>query len=76
MWRIRVYAGTPAFSQRLVLKDGGQAIANMDDDSKKLGYYSPDNGTLQLFSCDLRYRFICFLKRRRKPSENRLMKPS
>jgi len=42
--KLHRHTGTPAFSQRLVLKDGGQAIANMDDDSKKLGYYSPDNG--------------------------------
>jgi len=42
--KLHRHCGTPAFSQRLVLKDGGQAIANLDDDSKKLGYYSAESG--------------------------------
>mmetsp|Transcript_57348 Transcript_57348/g.115103 ORF Transcript_57348/g.115103 Transcript_57348/m.115103 type:complete len:240 (-) Transcript_57348:85-804(-) len=42
--KLHRHTGTPAFSQRLVLKDGGQPIANLDDDSKMLGYYSPESG--------------------------------
>ena len=42
--KISTHCGTPAGSQRLVLKDGGQPIAHMDDDSKMLGYYSVESG--------------------------------
>jgi len=42
--KLHTHTGTPAFSQRLVLKDGGHPVANMDDDSKMLGYYSPESG--------------------------------
>jgi len=42
--KLHRHSGTPAFSQRLILKDGGVPIANLDDDSKMLGYYSPESG--------------------------------
>ena len=42
--KISTHCGTPAASQRLVLKDAGQPIAHMDDDSKMLGYYSVESG--------------------------------
>jgi hypothetical protein len=42
--KLHKHCGTPGFSQRLILKDGGQAIAHLDDDSKMLGYYSAESG--------------------------------
>lgn len=42
--KLHKHCGTPAFSQKLVLKDGGQAIAHLADDSKMLGYYSAESG--------------------------------
>jgi hypothetical protein len=32
--KLHTHTGTPAFSQKLVLRDGGHPVANMDDDSK------------------------------------------
>jgi len=42
--KLHKHCGTPGFSQKLILKDGGQAIAHLDDDSKMLGYYSAESG--------------------------------
>ena len=42
--RIRVHCGTPPQHQVLYLRSAGQTIANLDDDSRKLGYYSPSHG--------------------------------
>lgn len=39
------HTGTSAAASRLMLKDfAGNTIAEMNDDSKKLGFYSPQNG--------------------------------
>ena len=42
--KLHRHTGTPACSQKLVLKDGGQPIAHLNDDSKMLGYYSAQSG--------------------------------
>ncbi|KAJ8612882.1 hypothetical protein CTAYLR_002079 [Chrysophaeum taylorii] len=42
--RLYLHHGTPASSQRLVLRDGGADICALDDDSKMLGYYSVQSG--------------------------------
>lgn len=42
--RLYLHHGTPACSQRLVLKDGGSMLCALDDDSKMLGFYSVQSG--------------------------------
>jgi tubulin-folding cofactor B len=43
--KLMAHTGTSAAASRLVLKDqAGNPIAEMNDDSKKLGFYSPQNG--------------------------------
>jgi len=43
--KLMAHTGTSAAASRLTLKDcAGNAVAEMNDDSKKLGFYSPQNG--------------------------------
>ena len=42
--RLHLHHGTPSQSQRLTLRDGGVDIAQLDDDSKMLGFYSVTSG--------------------------------
>merc|ERR1711939_217826 len=42
--RLHLHHGTPSQSQRLTLRDGGGDIAQLDDDSKMLGFYSVTSG--------------------------------
>ena len=42
--RLHLHHGTPAASQRLVLRDGGVDICQLDDDAKMLGFYNVVSG--------------------------------
>ena len=43
--RFRLHIGTPTEYQHLILRDGsGQTVCEMTDNSKKLGFYSPQSG--------------------------------
>lgn len=42
--KLHKHTGTPAASQRLILKDGGQSVCEMAEDHRMLGYYSVDSG--------------------------------
>uniref|UniRef100_A0A7S2W9K5 CAP-Gly domain-containing protein n=1 Tax=Rhizochromulina marina TaxID=1034831 RepID=A0A7S2W9K5_9STRA len=42
--KLHRHCGTPAQFQRLVLKDGGQPICELSDDSRMLGFYSVESG--------------------------------
>lgn len=48
------HCGTPPSAQRLQLKDeAGRPVAALDDDSRKLGFYSPRDGyTLHITDTD------------------------
>mmetsp|Transcript_16569 Transcript_16569/g.24893 ORF Transcript_16569/g.24893 Transcript_16569/m.24893 type:complete len:325 (+) Transcript_16569:31-1005(+) len=51
--RLYLHHGTPSASQRLVLRDGDIDLCAMDDDSRKLGYYSVQNGqTIHVIDID------------------------
>lgn len=51
--RLYLHHGTPASSQRLVLRDGGIDLCPLDDDSKMLGFYSVQTGqTIHVFDTD------------------------
>lgn len=42
--KLHTHCGTPAVHQRLLLRDNGQTLALLADDSKMLGYYSVESG--------------------------------
>ena len=42
--RLRQHFGTPVEHQRLILKISGEFICELDDNSRKLGYYSVESG--------------------------------
>lgn len=42
--KLRTHVGTPAVHQRLILKQNGNPICEMSDDSKMLGFYSVTSG--------------------------------
>ena len=51
--RLHLHHGTPASSQRLVLRDGGVDLCCMDDDRRMLGFYSVQTGqTIHVFDTD------------------------
>jgi len=51
--RLHMHCGTPASAQRLILRDGGQDIAHLDDDSKMMGFYSIESGmTIHIIDTD------------------------
>uniref|UniRef100_A0A7S1TNN8 CAP-Gly domain-containing protein n=1 Tax=Phaeomonas parva TaxID=124430 RepID=A0A7S1TNN8_9STRA len=49
--KIRQHCGTPAQHQVLTLRSGGSNLARLDDDSRMLGYYSPEHG-MEIFVLD------------------------
>lgn len=44
--RFRLHFGTPVEFQRLTLLDGDRLLCKMNDNSKKLGYYSVESGNI------------------------------
>jgi len=51
--RLYLHHGTPAVSQRLVLRDAGVDLCALDDDSRMLGFYSVQTGqTIHVFDAD------------------------
>uniref|UniRef100_A0A7R9UBU7 CAP-Gly domain-containing protein n=1 Tax=Pinguiococcus pyrenoidosus TaxID=172671 RepID=A0A7R9UBU7_9STRA len=50
--RLHQHCGTPQQYQRLILRSGGTDYAFLDDDTRMLGYYSPEHG-MELHVIDL-----------------------
>lgn len=42
--KFRFHTGTPVDAQRLLLRDNGRLICEINDNTKKLGYYSVESG--------------------------------